>query len=90
MSVIFTTEMATAGIPKRKRVKRYISIPNDVKAELVRRGLTVRGLAQRYGVSRFLMGRILAGWEFKKAGKWEEVKEALLKDYPWLKAYIGS
>jgi len=82
--------MATADIPKRKKVKRYIPIPNDVKAELVRRGLTVRGLAQRYGVSHFLIGRILAGWNFKHSGKWEEVKEALLKDYPWLKAYIGS
>jgi len=53
--------MATAGIPKKKRVKRYTPIPNDIKAELVKRGLSVRELARKYGVSHFLMGRVLTG-----------------------------
>jgi len=73
----------------KKRIKR-LPIPLEIRAELLKRGLTSEELARRYGVSRFVIANILAGFPFKKRGKWQEVKEQLLKDYPWLKPYIGS
>jgi len=72
----------------KKRIKR-LPIPLEIRAELLKRGLTSEELARRYGVSRFVIANILAGFPFKKKGKWQEVKEALLRDFPWLKAYIG-
>jgi len=74
---------------KRKRI-RYTAVPNEIKAELIKRGLSIRYLARKYGVSHFQIGLILAGWKFTRRGKWQKVKEQLLKDYPWLKAYIGN
>ena len=73
----------------KKRIKR-LPIPLEVRGELLKRGLSAEALARQYGVSRFVIANILAGFPFKKRGKWQEVKEQLLKDYPWLKPYIGS
>jgi len=82
--------MATIDRSQRKKVKRYRPIPNDIKAELVRRGLSVREIARRYGVSHYVIGRILSGYQFKThRGIWKSIKKQLLKDFPWLKHYIS-
>jgi len=73
--------------PSKKRIRR-LPIPLEVRAELLKRGLNSEILAKKYGVSRYVIANILANFPFKRPGKWQTVKERLLKDYPWLKAYI--
>jgi predicted transcriptional regulator len=81
--------MPPLGRPSKKRIKR-LPIPLEVRAELLKRGLTSEALARQYGVSRFVIANILAGFPFKKRGKWQRVKEQLLRDYPWLNQYLGD
>ena len=75
----------------KKRIKR-VRVPKEILIELIKRDLSVRGLARKYGVSDQLISNILGGFPYKYAdrGKWAEIKERLLKDYPWLREYIGS
>ena len=67
-------------------------MPKEILIELFKRDLSLRKLAKKYGVSDFLISNILGGYPYKEAdrGKWAEVKKALLRDFPWLKAYIGG
>jgi len=67
-------------------------VPKEILIELFKRDLSLRKLAKKYGVSDFLISNILGGYPYKEAdrGKWAEVKKALLRDFPWLKAYIGG
>ena len=83
--------MPRTANPQRKRIKR-VRVPKEILIELFKRDLSVRRLARKYGVSDALISNILGGFPYKHSdrGKWQSVKEQLLKDYPWLKPYIGS
>jgi len=83
--------MSRTAHPQKKRIKR-VRVPKEILIELFKRDLSVRGLARKYGVSDAVISNILGGFPYKNTerGKWAGIKEQLLKDYPWLKAYIGS
>jgi Trp operon repressor len=74
---------------QKKRIKR-VRVPKEILAELIKRELSVRGLARKYGVSDAVISNILGGFPYKHSdrGKWAEIKEQLLKDYPWLREYL--
>jgi Trp operon repressor len=82
--------MPRTAHPQKKRIKR-VRVPKEILIELIKRDLSVRGLARKYGVSDAVISNILGGFPYKTdRGKWAEIKKALLRDYPWLKAYIGN
>jgi hypothetical protein len=82
--------MPRTASPSKKRIKR-VRVPKEILLELFKRDLSIRGLARKYGVSDAVISNILGGFPYKDAGrgKWAEIKGQLLKDYPWLKTYIG-
>jgi len=66
-------------------LRKSVALPNWVKAEMVYHGLSIRGIAKRYGVSKTTIAKILAGKaRFERRRKAEALLKELVQDYPAL------
>jgi len=69
----------------RGHLKESVALPNWVKAQMVYHGLTVRGLARKYGVSKTTIAKLLSGRaRFERKRKAYGLLKSLATDYPAL------
>jgi len=70
---------------EKKRLNESVALPNWVKSQLAYYGLTVRGLARKYGVSPTTVAKLLSGKaRFERLRKSHELLHAIAGDYPYL------
>ncbi len=73
----------------RVHLRESVALPNWVKSQMVYHGLTIRGLAKRYGVSPTTIAKILSGKiRFERRRKAEGVLKAISHDYPALRPVL--
>ena len=68
-----------------EHLKESVALPKWVKAQLVYNGLTVRGIARRYGVSQTTIAKLLSGKvRFERRRKAHELLKSIATDFPAL------